>query len=93
MSVILSLGADPNERLTASVDWTPLALALAHHDIGAVRFLLQNGASPNLGWCADLVTRQAAAGCTKANAPTPLMWASKMGEPEFLALLRKYGAE
>jgi len=48
-SLILDLGADPNERLTwDGVDWTPLSIAIHRFDFGAARTLLEQGADPAL---------------------------------------------
>jgi ankyrin repeat protein len=90
---ILQLGADPNERLArGSLDWTPLALAMYERSTQMVEVLLQYGADPNLGWCADVTTRQISPGCTLATAPTPLTWAKRSGQPDVAALLVRYGA-
>lgn len=91
--VILELGADPNERITLhSLDWTPLALAMRERLMPMAEVLLQYGADPNLGWCADVTTQHVSAGCTLASAPTPLTWAERSGQRDITALLVRYGA-
>jgi ankyrin repeat protein len=97
-SLILDLGADPNERLTwDGVDWTPLAIAIHRFDFGAVRTLLEHGAAPNARWCVTVdeapARRTRAVGCTLASGMTPLMAASSLTHPQLEALLIQHGAD
>jgi ankyrin repeat protein len=97
-SLILDLGADPNERLTwDGGDWTPLAIAIHRFDFGAVRTLLEHGAAPNARWCVTVdeapARRTRAVGCTLASGMTPLMAASSLTHPQLEALLIQHGAD
>lgn len=97
-TLILDLGADPNERLTrGNVDWTPMAIAIRRYDFPAVTTLLEHGADPNARWCVSVDEAQArrvrAEGCTLASGMTPLMAASSLGYPQLEALLIEHGAD
>ena len=97
-SLILDLGADPNERLTwDGVDWTPLSIAIHRFDFGAARTLLEHGADPNARWCVTVdeapARRRRAEGCTLASGITPLMAASSLAYPQLEALLIQHGAD
>jgi ankyrin repeat protein len=46
LKVLLDNGADPNAA-TPPANWTPLAIAVNGHRLGAVRILLDHGAEPN----------------------------------------------
>src|SRR5205823_2799632 len=91
---------DPNRRLTwGGVDWTPLALALFHRNVEDVETLLTSGANPNARWCVPLRSHQnerravAEAGCDSSAGTTPLMLAVSLGNPDFVELLLKHGAD
>jgi ankyrin repeat protein len=95
--LILSLGADPNERMTWGVDWTPLALALAQ-ERSAVESLLRHGADPDARWCTVAPELrqgpwQKQAGCDPTSGTTPLMFAASMGNDAMVTLLLKYKAD
>jgi ankyrin repeat protein len=92
--MLLSIGADPNERLAGSTDWTPLAIAIRSGDPEVVGALLDYGADPNAGWCAPMQTKlDRDPACTVAAATTPLMFAAATGDREIVRMLLNRGAD
>ena len=96
---LLALGADPNQRLTDGVDWTPLALALTVGDPDVVEVLLVRGADANARWCVPVAldaNRHPARmepGCVVARGITPLMAAAALGAQDVVDALLRSGAD
>jgi ankyrin repeat protein len=96
---LLSLGADPNERLVGGVDWTPLGVAVATGDAEVVTELLARGADANARWCVPIPigvtggSYQPGPGCVAERGMTPLMVASSLGRPEVMAALLRANAD
>jgi ankyrin repeat protein len=96
---LLALGADPNERLTGNVDWTPLGLAVKSGDSEVVEVLLRRGADANARWCVPLALDanwhplQMEAGCVLARGITPLMAAASLGAQDVVDALLRGGAD
>jgi len=97
IELLLGIGADPNQRMSGAVDWTPLALAIASRDPEVVEVLLAGGADPNARWCSvvsiPFVGSQPAPGCHKERGTTPLMWAASLRDDETMRVLVKHGAD
>ena len=91
LDLLLSIGADPNERLSGNWDWTPLAFAINAHDAQSVEVLLSYGADPNRRWCAP-ESISPGFGCNPDHAPTPLMWAAQQGDVDTIRVLLRAGA-
>jgi ankyrin repeat protein len=99
--LLLNIGADPNERVTADwVDWTPVALTLTHDGSWKLRALLKAGADPNARWCFSLgwysTTKEARTkdpACNHTNGTTPLMQAASSGRADLVGALLEHGAD
>jgi ankyrin repeat protein len=93
----LGIGADPNQRISGAVDWTPLALAITSRDSETVEVLLAGGADPNARWCALFsipgVESKPAHGCNRERGTTPLMLAASLGDDDAMRVLVKHGAD
>lgn len=97
VSIILDLGADPNERFThAGVDWPPIALASG----GALEALLDHGARADARWCVptnDWSWRPKPVGpmpgCTLDRGVTRLMKAAEAGNLGDVKMLLAHGAD
>lgn len=59
-------------------EWSPLMVAVSQRKTGIVKFLLENGISPD---------------CSDSNDFTPLMLASFLNETEIMSFLIKFGAD
>src|SRR5438067_12147094 len=87
---LLALGTDSNERLhVGSIDWTPLALAVAVRGADLVEMLVNYGADVNARWCMPVyfgrdAVPSAPAGCTKETGMTALMFAAMRGDQEIV---------
>jgi uncharacterized protein len=97
---ILGLGADPNERVSTNVTWTPLKLAVDVWDPVIADMLLARGADPNSRWCTTAVSDRRgpgtiyrkAEGCELSTGTTALMLAASFGRAEVVSTLMKQGA-
>ena len=82
-SVLLSLGADPRQRVRAGdIDWTPLAVAVAIRAIDLVDLLVMHGANVNARWPPVDLSRDAhpvQSGCARGTGTAPLMLAASLG--------------
>jgi ankyrin repeat protein len=80
---LLDIGADPDQRTSPSIDWTPVALAISAGDPEALEVLLVRGADPNTRWCAPVSIpwdgSKRIHGCEQERGMTPLMWAARWG--------------
>lgn len=97
VKALLRIGADPNQRLSGVVDWTPLALAVTVRDVEVAEVLLKKGSDPNARWCSpvtwDREALDAATGCQRQRGLTPLMWAAYLGAEDLIRVLLRYGAD
>jgi len=100
VQAVLSLGADPNERITlGGADWPPLAMTIHAGEARAVQHLLEYGADVNARWCVPIDRQPIAAarapepGCTLATGTTPLMWAARVDNPQSASALLARGAD
>jgi ankyrin repeat protein len=91
LDLLLSVGANPNERVRGMWDWTPLAFAVNAHDPQSAQVLLSYGADPNERWCATPVVSPTFE-CIQMHALTPLMWAAQLGDIETIRVLLRGGA-
>jgi len=88
--IVLSLGADPNER--AGDGRTPLWIALSTSP-WLVKSLLEHGADVNQRSCGELNGTQTDPACTNENGMTPLMGAAGSGSTDLVALLLEFKAD
>jgi uncharacterized protein len=101
VTVILGIGADPNERASTSIDWTPLKLAVDVWDPDIAEMLLARGADLNARWCTTTVSDRRGtgsvyrriAGCEFSTGMTALMHAASFGRAEVVSTLMKLGAD
>jgi hypothetical protein len=100
VGVLLSLGADPNQRLSwEGVDWTPLGLGVASRDVHVAEKLLAYGADANARWCVPIEfvkateRSKAPSQCTRESGVTPLMFAASLGDADMIRLLLNAGAD
>jgi ankyrin repeat protein len=91
LDLLLSVGADPNERVSGLWDWTPLAFAINARHAPSVQLLLSYGADPNTRWCTPRAVTPAFA-CNSARGLTPLMWAAQHGDLDTIRVLLHGGA-
>ncbi len=77
LKLLLAFGSDPNQR--GINDYTPLHMAVAEHNLGAVELLLQAGADPRLRTRID-------------DCETPREMAEKAGLREIAELLAAHEA-
>ena len=75
--LLLAFGADPNQR--GINDYTPLHMAVAERNAGAVQLLLEGGADPALRTRID-------------DCETPIEMAEAAGRPDLAAMLSRRGA-
>jgi ankyrin repeat protein len=98
---ILGIGADPNERVSGGVNWTPLKLAVDVWDPDIAEMLLARGADPDARWCTTAVSDrrgtgviyQRVQGCELSTGTTALMLAASFGRAEVVSTLMKHGAD
>jgi ankyrin repeat protein len=100
VKALLTLGADPNERITlGGADWPPLAMAVQVRASRAIDHLLDHHADVDTRFCVPIdwrpiaFARRPEPGCTRANGFTPLMWAARVGAVDSAALLIRRGAD
>jgi ankyrin repeat protein len=96
--VLLVLGADPNEQLRGTADWSPLALAIGVDGVDLVEMLVGYGADVNARWCAPVDFSRDAhvvrpSGCAVDNGTTPLMSAAMRGDGDIVSSLVSRGAD
>jgi ankyrin repeat protein len=95
VNLMLDIGADANERVSAAGQWPPLALAA---NPSAAAALLDRGADPDLRWCVPFPhdgqqwKAVVPPGCTLATGTTPLMQAAALESDELVSLLVEAGA-
>jgi ankyrin repeat protein len=98
--LLLSLGANPNDRLSGEADWTTLAIAATNGDEQAARVLLAHGANPNARWCVAVMVpfetvsiSPAPTGCVAERGTTPLIVAAQYGHDKVVRELLQSGAD
>jgi ankyrin repeat protein len=98
-ALLLSVGADPNQRFSKELDWTVLALSISRRDLQSTSVLLKSGADPNGRWCSpvaipfNMAVSKAHPDCTRQRGITPLMSATMLGDVDMIRLLVESGAD
>jgi ankyrin repeat protein len=99
LDLLLSVGADPNQRVTGKADWPPLAVAIRNRDAQSASVLLAHGADPNARWCSPVVypfdtkPQSTPSGCDSAHGRTALMWAALSDDVDMIEVLLESGGD